>query len=201
VKLLRPTHPSANTKMVRLSGRCVRGERLVDLEPQGHWKTITFVAALRQNGMTAPCTIDAAMTATILRASTQTSVLLLASKTFPAPRCALTVSGITTGGSMTLGSRKRFRCTRGLWVIIRSPRSPQEFVEVTTAWLSVPGSKCPFVQTRSSEPEVIAAPTIAAKYQPLTEDVAADLRRAYELCASPPWKLQNSRAGSDGFHA
>jgi transposase len=52
---------SANTKMVRLYGRCVRGERLVDLEPQGHWKTITFVAALRQNGMTAPCTIDGAM--------------------------------------------------------------------------------------------------------------------------------------------
>jgi DDE superfamily endonuclease len=48
---------SANTKMVRLYGRCARGERLVDLEPHGHWKTITFVAALRQNGMTAPCTI------------------------------------------------------------------------------------------------------------------------------------------------
>ena len=53
---------SANTKMVRLYGRCVRGERLVDHQPQGHWKTITFVAALRQNGMTAPCTIDGAMT-------------------------------------------------------------------------------------------------------------------------------------------
>jgi len=52
---------SANTKMVRLYGRCARGERLVDLEPHGHWKTITFVAALRQNGMTAPCTIDGAM--------------------------------------------------------------------------------------------------------------------------------------------
>jgi DDE superfamily endonuclease len=61
VKVLRPTHPSANTKMLRLYGRCVRGERLVDHQPQGHWKTITFVAALRQNGMTAPCTIDGAM--------------------------------------------------------------------------------------------------------------------------------------------
>jgi hypothetical protein len=47
---------------VRLYGRCVRGERLVDHQPQGHWKTITFVAALRQNGITAPCTIDGAMT-------------------------------------------------------------------------------------------------------------------------------------------
>ena len=53
---------SANTKMVRHYRRCDRGERLVDFVPQGHWKTITFVAALRQNGMTAPCTLDGAMT-------------------------------------------------------------------------------------------------------------------------------------------
>jgi hypothetical protein len=42
---------AANTKMVRLSGRCPRGERLIGRVPQGHWKTITFVAALRRNGM------------------------------------------------------------------------------------------------------------------------------------------------------
>lgn len=53
---------SANTKMVRLSGRCARGERLVGHVPQGHWKTITFVAALRRRGMRAPQTIDGAMT-------------------------------------------------------------------------------------------------------------------------------------------
>ena len=53
---------SANTKMVRSSGRCARGERLVGRVPHGHWKTITFVGALRRNGMTAPCVIDGAMT-------------------------------------------------------------------------------------------------------------------------------------------
>ena len=53
---------SANTKMVRLYGRCARGERLVGHVPQGHWKTITFVAALRRHGMTAPQTIDGSMT-------------------------------------------------------------------------------------------------------------------------------------------
>jgi transposase len=53
---------SANTKMVRLYGRCARGERLVGRVPQGHWKTITFVAALRRHGMAAPQTIDGAMT-------------------------------------------------------------------------------------------------------------------------------------------
>src|SRR6516225_5186336 len=49
---------AANTKMLRLSGRCRRGERLIGRVPQGHWKTITFVAALRRNGMRAPCTVD-----------------------------------------------------------------------------------------------------------------------------------------------
>src|SRR4029453_13876543 len=49
---------AANTKMVRLSGRCPRGERLVGCVPQGHWKTVTFVAGLRRNGMTAPYVSD-----------------------------------------------------------------------------------------------------------------------------------------------
>jgi transposase len=53
---------AANTKMVRLHGRCVRGKRLVDHVPQGHWKTITFVSALRRHGMRALQTIDGSMT-------------------------------------------------------------------------------------------------------------------------------------------
>src|SRR5215831_12797684 len=40
--------------MVRLRGRCPRGERLISHVPQGAWKTITFVAALRHNKMVAP---------------------------------------------------------------------------------------------------------------------------------------------------
>ena len=47
--------------MLRLSGRCRRGERLVGRVPQGHWKTITFVAALRHDGMKAPFLLDGAM--------------------------------------------------------------------------------------------------------------------------------------------
>ena len=52
---------AANTKMARLRGRCPRGERLVGRVPHGHWKTITFVAALRRNGMTAAFVVDSAM--------------------------------------------------------------------------------------------------------------------------------------------
>ncbi len=47
--------------MVRLRGRCPRGERLISHVPQGEWKTITFIAGLRHNKMTAPMVIDGAM--------------------------------------------------------------------------------------------------------------------------------------------
>jgi len=49
------------TKMVRHSGRSLRGERLVASVPHGHWKTLTFIAALRVSGLTAPYVIDGAM--------------------------------------------------------------------------------------------------------------------------------------------
>ena len=50
-----------NTAMVRLRGRARRGERLVDYAPHGAWKTVTFVGALRQRGMTAPFVIEGAI--------------------------------------------------------------------------------------------------------------------------------------------
>jgi transposase len=52
---------STKTNMVRLRGRCRRGQRLVDKTPHGHWKTSTFIAALRHNKLTAPFTIDGAV--------------------------------------------------------------------------------------------------------------------------------------------
>ncbi len=50
-----------NTSMVRLRGRCPRGERLIDYAPHGHWKTMTFVAGLRHRGMVAPFALEGAM--------------------------------------------------------------------------------------------------------------------------------------------
>jgi transposase len=49
------------TNMARLRGRCRRGERLIGRVPHGHWKTTTFLAGLRQGGITAPFVIDHAM--------------------------------------------------------------------------------------------------------------------------------------------
>lgn len=51
----------AKTNMTRSRGRAPRGERLVDYVPHGHWKTTTFLAALRINGLTAPLAIDGAV--------------------------------------------------------------------------------------------------------------------------------------------
>jgi transposase len=51
----------ASTKMARLYGRSPRGRRCVASIPHGHWKTTTFVGALRATGMTAPMVLDGAM--------------------------------------------------------------------------------------------------------------------------------------------
>jgi transposase len=40
--------------MTRLYGRARRGQRVVDAVPHGHWKTSTFIGALRCDGLTAP---------------------------------------------------------------------------------------------------------------------------------------------------
>lgn len=47
--------------MARMYGRSARGERCRAPVPHGHWKTTTFVGALRLSGVTAPMTLDGAM--------------------------------------------------------------------------------------------------------------------------------------------
>jgi hypothetical protein len=51
-----------NTKMTRGYGRAPRGERVVAKAPRGHWKSTTFPAAPRGDGLTAPLVIDGALT-------------------------------------------------------------------------------------------------------------------------------------------
>jgi transposase len=47
--------------MARLRGRAKRGERCRASVPHGHWKTTTFTAGLRLNGLTAPMLLDGPM--------------------------------------------------------------------------------------------------------------------------------------------
>ncbi len=50
-----------NTKMVRAYARAPRGQRALGRQPFGHWKTTTFTAGLRCDGITAPFVLDGPM--------------------------------------------------------------------------------------------------------------------------------------------
>ena len=60
-KLVFIDETGASTKMARTHGRCKRGQRLAATVPHGHWKTTTFVAGLRCDGVSAPFVVDRAM--------------------------------------------------------------------------------------------------------------------------------------------
>jgi len=49
------------TNMTRPRGRAPCGTRVVEAVPHGHWKTTTFLAALRTDRLTAPMVIDGAI--------------------------------------------------------------------------------------------------------------------------------------------
>jgi transposase len=59
------------TNMIRPRGRSLQGTRLVAKTPHGHWKTTTFVAALRADGLTAPLVVDGAINGELFLAYVQ----------------------------------------------------------------------------------------------------------------------------------
>jgi len=67
-KLVFIDETSTNTAMTRLRGRCKCSERLIGRAPHGHWKTTTFVAALRNDAITAPYVVDRPMNGEIFLA-------------------------------------------------------------------------------------------------------------------------------------
>jgi transposase len=52
---------AVSTNLTRLWGRAPSGMRVIGNVPLGTWQTITFVAALRHNKMTAPMVVEGAM--------------------------------------------------------------------------------------------------------------------------------------------
>ena len=48
----------AKTNMTRIYGRSLRGHRLIGAAPYGHWKTTTFLAGLRHDGIIAPLVLN-----------------------------------------------------------------------------------------------------------------------------------------------
>jgi transposase len=60
-KLVFIDESSVKTNMTRRCGRAKCGHRLVAATPHGHWRTTTFLGALRCDGLTAPLVIDGAI--------------------------------------------------------------------------------------------------------------------------------------------
>ena len=60
-KLVFIDETGTSTKMARLYGHAKRGKRVIGHIPWGHWKTVTFVGALRHSALTAPFVIDKPM--------------------------------------------------------------------------------------------------------------------------------------------
>ena len=54
--------------MTPVMGRAPKGRRLLASVPHGHWKTTTFIGALRYDGLTAPMVVDAPVNGDIFRA-------------------------------------------------------------------------------------------------------------------------------------
>ena len=57
--------------MARTHGRAPRGERLRAPVPFGHWKTTTFVGALRRSGLVAPMVLDGPINRNAFEASVE----------------------------------------------------------------------------------------------------------------------------------
>jgi transposase len=65
---------ATTTKMTRLRGRARHGQRLRARAPFGHWKTQTFIAGLRCDGITAPWIIDCPMNRAIFETWVETQL-------------------------------------------------------------------------------------------------------------------------------
>jgi len=63
---------SVKTNMAKTTGWAPRGQRLIDHAPFGHWRTQTFIGALRHDRFDAPWVIDGAMNAEMFDLYAQT---------------------------------------------------------------------------------------------------------------------------------
>ena len=60
-----------NTKMARHYGRCPMGRRCLSALPHGHWKSSTFLAALRHQSVGAPFLVEGPVDADVFTAYLQ----------------------------------------------------------------------------------------------------------------------------------
>ena len=68
---------SVKTNMVKTTGWAPRGQRLVDHTPFGHWRTQTFIGALRHDRLDAPWVIGGAMNGQMVPTLCEGDVVIL----------------------------------------------------------------------------------------------------------------------------
>lgn len=61
--------------MTRVRGWFERGRALLAKVPHGHWKTLTFISALRRNEIVAPCVFDGPINAAMFTAWVKKSLV------------------------------------------------------------------------------------------------------------------------------
>ena len=104
------------TKMTHLRGRCLKGQRLHSKAPFGHWKTQTFIAALRCNGLTAPFVIDEPMNRVIFEAYVETQLAPTLNK-----GDVVILDNLSAHKSPSAEKAVR---ARGAWLLFLPPYSP-----------------------------------------------------------------------------
>ncbi len=104
------------TKLTRLRGRCLKGQRLHSKAPFGHWKTQTLIAALRCDGFTAPFVIDAPMNLAIFETYVETQLV-------PTLRKGDVVIMDNLAAHKSPVAEQAIR-GRGAWVLFLPPYSP-----------------------------------------------------------------------------
>ena len=107
---------ATTTKMARLRGRARRGERLRARAPFGHWRTQTFIAALRHDGLTAPWILDAPMNRAIFEAYVETQLAPTLE-----PGDVVILDNLTSHKSE---KAKAILKERGAWFLFLPPYSP-----------------------------------------------------------------------------
>jgi transposase len=105
-----------NTKMTRLRGRSVKGERLNSKAPFGHWGTQTFVAGLRCDGLVAPWVINAPMNRAIFETYVETQLA-------PVLKSGDVVIMDNLSSHKSERAEKLIKC-QGAWLLFLPPYSP-----------------------------------------------------------------------------
>ena len=104
------------TKMARLRGRCLKGRRLRAKAPFGHWKTQTFIAGLRCDGLTAPFVVDTPMNRRIFETYVETQLAPTLSK-------GDVVILDNLAAHKSIAAEKAIRA-KGAWLLFLPPYSP-----------------------------------------------------------------------------